>query len=553
MIINATGFEVDLTELQSYSNVGLSTTTFRSGTQSLQVNIIPSIAEIGTDTEQSYTSKYGVLRFYFRVATPPQSGTQEIMRYHGTGNIINLRLTSSRQLQLFDNNTLLSTHATALNLNTWYRIEIGLFPKKCKVLLDGVSVITSTIVDRVFTNVYLGAAVNRGMGFVSFFYDDVCLTEDHFPGEGQIVNLPGDSNFSISSGSEYTSSVGSYSGTIRYVKPWAKAKNAGTTIVHESGNNGKIYNNTPSYSKARGPIIPANNFEYWNSQPNLKFLNIGAGSISVQSSGVMVEYGTQDEPDVQFIGLNDSSIFYVDSNMTTNFSSPTLINFDYNGNFSCIVGHISLQLVGTTLSFYLSNILTETRTVNTSGNIKLALLNYQGTRYKLLLNNSILFSGIDLNSFSPTSINMEFNFSNLIVTKDYFHTNVELQLIQITGNGSQSNYSGTLTNATEYPINSSDYITLTGQNYFATTQIPYKIFCIRQVYKAEPNKQITIFNREFTTYSEIHAVTEQWNEGHPWQNIPELGIYFNGILYGSYYVILKSRPNKTAKAFTIFF
>jgi hypothetical protein len=548
VILNCLGFESGLSEFVVDSNLGLSTSVFRSGSRSMQMYYSPSYGEIGYDSATSFTGKYCVLRFYFRVDIAPSINRCEVMRFQSS-NPIFLTLNSSRQLELFENTTSLGTYSTPLATNTWYRIEIGLFPTKCIVKLNGTQIITSSINDRFLTKIYLGAYASQGSNpNIMFYYDDVCLTDNMFPGEGQVINLAGPSNVTFFS--EYQTNVATATGNIRYAKPWAITN--GFAPIIESGGNGKLYPYTSGYSRVRGPVLTADNFEKWTNQPVLRVASQEFQSCFILSCGIMVEYGQSLDPEIQYIGLESQNARQVDSNLYANFKSPTLINFDYTSDFTLTVAQVTLQKSGTQLTLSLVNSPVTTVTVSSSGNIKLALLNYFGLKYKLLYNDIQQITGTDPNSFSPTSITLTGSHSNFIVTSDFFHFNVETVLLSPVADGTSTNYTGVITSIDEYPFNSADYITLTGLSTFTTTQLMGKIYCVREIYAAESNKQITIFNQTFTTNGLEHGVTQQWNEGQQWTTIPEINVSGSLQLYGSSLIVLREKQSSTYGSFLAF-
>lgn len=173
----------------------LSTTTVRTGTYALRVNPSAVIArtevsEHGADgAKVDFNDATLYYRTYFRWAS--HSDVDAFMSALDTALAVklNLKLTADDKIEVFDaGGDSLTTGATVLNANQWYRIGL-----KCEtgasagweVEIDGNAEVSGTVDDV--------GTVNNGrlrLGSVDsstfdFFYDDVLIDDAEFPGPGQ--------------------------------------------------------------------------------------------------------------------------------------------------------------------------------------------------------------------------------------------------------------------------------------------------------------------------------------------------------------------------------
>lgn len=221
-----TGFEMGaMIELDSNNGTAsIQSTTVRTGTYALRVNptttavgsvTLAGIAAGGASTGYSAATTY--IRFYFRYATKPSSGDEEIYRTRaGAALKFQLRLNSSGNLVAYQQDlTSLGTGSTALSADTWYRIEVRVGTAVAgsgvwEVKLDGTSELSGSTADLLNSNntrCELGKDVNYNGNTVDFYYDDAIISNSAFPGAGECKVLYADAN-----GNYQTWSIGAGSG-----------------------------------------------------------------------------------------------------------------------------------------------------------------------------------------------------------------------------------------------------------------------------------------------------------------------------------------------------
>lgn len=199
--LNLTGFETgDNSEGTLAGTASIQSTTVRTGAYALQCN--PTTTGTGSYTLQGITAATGLTgtfsaatlysRFYFRFATAPASGDEEIFVARGTAGAqkLSLRLTSALKLAAYDTTpTIISTGATVLSANTWYRIEVqsGTGTAAWAVKIDGNAEINATTAQGATNHgsIGLGKRTDRNGQTVNFFFDDVLLSDSALPGAGE--------------------------------------------------------------------------------------------------------------------------------------------------------------------------------------------------------------------------------------------------------------------------------------------------------------------------------------------------------------------------------
>jgi hypothetical protein len=119
----------------------------------------------------------------------------------GPGRKASLRITSAGNLQLYGSNGTTqygSDGATELTTGVWYRIEwkleadTGGTDGYATVKIDGVTEINNVQVDNDTNGIgwfIVGKQVNRNGQSVNFYYADVLVASDDYPGEGSIITL----------------------------------------------------------------------------------------------------------------------------------------------------------------------------------------------------------------------------------------------------------------------------------------------------------------------------------------------------------------------------
>lgn len=228
-ILNFVGWEIgDSSEATSTAGTfSVQSTVKRTGGYALQVN--PTTTNIGTQTfsiiEANGTNGDGsptigntiYVRFYFRYATKPTSGDEEIFTVlSGTSATqkMSLRLDDDGTLNAYNTNAgaLIGSSTAALSQDTWYRIEVlcqtSSSTADVEVLVDGNSEIFNANVNTNGTGcgrVLLGKQIDRNSNTIDVFYDDLSISTTGYPGAGQISKLSPNANGATM---EWTSGTG---------------------------------------------------------------------------------------------------------------------------------------------------------------------------------------------------------------------------------------------------------------------------------------------------------------------------------------------------------
>jgi hypothetical protein len=205
-VLNLCGFESGASSERSTDSgtFSVQSTTKRTGNYALRINTSTTgfhrfnqFATDGNTTNMNAADVY--VRFYMRVATAPAANTENVFQAHDNTNVkLELRLNSSRQLVAYDTAlSVLGTGATALSLNTWYRIEVRVGTGAAatyEVKIDGVSELSGTGNLSTTNNarVDLGRTTNRNSQATDIYYDDFLIDDATYPGAGQIVALTPD-------------------------------------------------------------------------------------------------------------------------------------------------------------------------------------------------------------------------------------------------------------------------------------------------------------------------------------------------------------------------
>lgn len=221
------GFESGDSE-ENDSNAGtfsIVTSPVRTGTYAFRANptttavgnlIVAGVAAAGGATAYGAATVYH--RFYFRYATKPTTGDEEIFRARAGASIkFQLRINSAGNLVAYQQDLVsLSTGTTVLNANTWYRIEARVGTAVAgsgvwEVKINGTSEISGSTADLLNSNntrSNYGKSTNYNGNTVDFFYDDILLSNSAFPGEGQVTIL-----YPVVNGSSNTWTIGAGAGS----------------------------------------------------------------------------------------------------------------------------------------------------------------------------------------------------------------------------------------------------------------------------------------------------------------------------------------------------
>lgn len=204
--INFTGFEVGEAYYEaqtSATQVTLQTSTVRTGTYAIRVNASASAtyarmrgyAGTGLTAQFSYATAY--YRFYFQHRGAPGVSEELFAAYTSAASPLRkmtIRLNSSSQLEAYsqDGTTLIGTSSSTVAANQWYRIEakVGTGSSAAwEVKINGVSEMSGSTANLATVNngeVRFGMDINRNTATVDFFYDDINIRDDAYPGPGRV-------------------------------------------------------------------------------------------------------------------------------------------------------------------------------------------------------------------------------------------------------------------------------------------------------------------------------------------------------------------------------
>jgi hypothetical protein len=227
-ICSLSGFESG-SSLEAYALVGdantlIQSTTVRTGTYAFKCKSVGKYIQFARhlDTTGAFdlagpnAINDSYARFYFLYKTKPSSATgEEIFACHHTVSDAKaaLRLNSAGKIDLYSaaGTTLKRSGTTVLAADTWYRIELytstgASSPYELKI--DGVSEYSGADMNQ---SIYpcaswiLGSFASRNANSIEFYYDDFCVSDSAFPGEGQCQVMQPDSDGSYTA---WTASTG---------------------------------------------------------------------------------------------------------------------------------------------------------------------------------------------------------------------------------------------------------------------------------------------------------------------------------------------------------
>jgi len=215
--LNITGFESgDISEAYTVNGSNLiQGSTVRTGSYALQTNPTTTNAEYfelrrpasdGNDAMLDVTTLF--TRFYFRYATKPNSGSEEILAiYNASGsgsNKFDVRIDSDGKLSAWNQagtTQLGSTGSTVLSSGTWYRIEVKTSTATgtndaYEIKINGTSELSGAgdLTEVANGAVRLGKVTDQNHQTVDFFYDDVALTQGNYAGHGAVEVMQADGN-----------------------------------------------------------------------------------------------------------------------------------------------------------------------------------------------------------------------------------------------------------------------------------------------------------------------------------------------------------------------
>lgn len=252
---NICGFETGdtLEALTSGGTIAIGTTYARSGRYGLRTN--PTTTGVGwydlgssSVTEMNLASLYG--RFYFRYATLPASGTEEIASVWETTTDtlkLGIRIDSTGSLSLWDSLGLQisTTGATDLAANTWYRIEVRAdtgVAATAEVKVNGTVEVTGTgnLTTANARSLRLGKSTDRSNQTVDFWYDDISVDNSAYPGAGACgIMLPnGAGNYALWTGGTFVNLDEIPQSTTDYITSTGVVGEASTFAMHSTGSSG---------------------------------------------------------------------------------------------------------------------------------------------------------------------------------------------------------------------------------------------------------------------------------------------------------------------------
>lgn len=189
-----TGFESgDALELIGGSLQGtasIQSTTKRTGNYALRCN--------PTTTASGYASLFGVFgysggswiyeRFWFRVDTLPASGYEPIAMIVGGNFNLMIEIKSTGVLRGVDFSAT-ADGTTVLSTGTWYRIELSVSIAGWAVKINGTAELGNGNSVGSLAEMRIGKSSNVSGQTVDFYYDDICVRDDQYPGDGQVELL----------------------------------------------------------------------------------------------------------------------------------------------------------------------------------------------------------------------------------------------------------------------------------------------------------------------------------------------------------------------------
>jgi hypothetical protein len=137
------------------------------------------------------------VRFYFYIATAP-NGQEDIFRYNSdvNGDLVAVRINTDRTLEFWEiglGNGQLDTDSFALDLATWYRIDVSYVGDTWTMRIDGTTIANDS------SGSYVNADLNEfQLGCITsttadFYFDDIAVNDvsgtaqTSYPGVGSVV------------------------------------------------------------------------------------------------------------------------------------------------------------------------------------------------------------------------------------------------------------------------------------------------------------------------------------------------------------------------------
>ena len=204
-----TGFELNSTtsnvELESFDGTSsVQTSVVRSGTYAARTNPTSGTGSFQLTFDFGGTQGGKFCRFYLRIASAPSADTT-IMEYANSIKkavlTAGLKLTTTRTLQLWnlEDSAQVGSDSSALDLDTWYRIEIKLDDTTLSSSAVDALIVGSSFASGTINLATVSQAIRIGTVTSSIttdlFFDDIAFNDDvgsfqnSFPGDGKIIHL----------------------------------------------------------------------------------------------------------------------------------------------------------------------------------------------------------------------------------------------------------------------------------------------------------------------------------------------------------------------------
>lgn len=214
-----TGFELQSASdgvewSQGFGTPAISTTVKHSGSASFRANPTSATAYFRKNGIEAVfpiaTAQNGYIRFYLRIASAPDAQCTIIRVLDDGGTVkVSMRLNTDRTLELWENSSpaQIGSDSPALDIDTWYRIEIAIVSSNINRFTD-----ISARIDGVDFAAASGLSISYSTGDIrldigatsvcttDLYFDDVAVNdssgsnETSYPGEGHVICLRPDGN-----------------------------------------------------------------------------------------------------------------------------------------------------------------------------------------------------------------------------------------------------------------------------------------------------------------------------------------------------------------------
>jgi len=197
--LNSTAANVEFTS--NAGTVSIVTSPVRSGTYAVRSNPTASFGNVKYAYRAAATQESVFIRFYLRIGTLPSASTNWIFDTTGVGTKMILRMTSGGALQLYnaEDSAQVGSNSSALSVDTWYRIEVGidtttLASTVTSARIDGVEFASGTVnLGGAINSLTFG--INQAGVTADLYYDDMAINDstgsfqNSYPGAGEIIHL----------------------------------------------------------------------------------------------------------------------------------------------------------------------------------------------------------------------------------------------------------------------------------------------------------------------------------------------------------------------------